>query len=103
MNARGTFRCCWLAAVPNVEHSDDGYPSSQKLATPSRGTPIWSYITPRPQPMVAGTTIRCIRHSESRLVAGFRTLVIRAWRSADDQQLVAVTPVGTGMFVWSYV
>ena len=55
-----------------------------------------SYITPRPQPILAGTTSRCIRHSLSRSVAGSRTLSISACRSAFDQQSVATTPGGHG-------
>ena len=54
------------------------------------GTPIWSYMTPREQPSFAGTTIMCTRHSVSRLVAGLRTVVISACRSAEVQQLVGV-------------
>src|SRR3954468_17926088 len=58
-----------------------------------------SYMTPRPHPRWAGTIIRCMCHSLSRSVAGSRTLSISACRSAFDQQLVAVTPAGTGTLV----
>src|ERR671930_715590 len=47
-----------------------GWPSSEKLATPSRGTPMVSSMTPRPQVMWAGTTSRWMCQSLSRSVAG---------------------------------
>jgi len=46
-----------FSAAPKLLESDDGYPSSEKLAHPSRGTPITSYMTPREHPSFAGTTI----------------------------------------------
>ena len=51
--------------------------------------------------LLAGTTIMCTRHSASRFVAGLRTVVIRAWRFEELQQLVGTTPAGTGTFVMS--
>ena len=58
-------------------------------------------MTPREHPSFAGTTIMCTRHSVSRFVAGFRTVVISACRSAELQQLVGTTPAGTGTLSWS--
>ena len=58
-------------------------------------------MTPREHPSLAGTTIMCTRHSVSRFVAGLRTVVISACRSAELQQLVGVTPPGTGTLSWS--
>src|SRR5512132_3511651 len=96
------FRCFWLAATPKFDESDTGYPSSENDAQPSRGTPIWSYITPREQPSFAGTTTRCTCQSVSRFVVGLRTEVIRLWRSGELQQSVGTIPGGTGTFAWSF-
>src|SRR5437660_12450344 len=102
MKARGTSRCFLSAAVPKLVGLDVsvcGYPTSLQLATASRGVPIVSDITPRPHPIFAGTTTRCICHSVSRLVVGSRTLSINACKLAADQQFVAVTPAGTATLV----